>query len=93
MKHLNIALASLLLVGAAGGVANAQNSPYLNAQECTSEVSALDVNSDGYVTSEEIRGRGTIETNVDTDGDGRISQNEMTVACNSKTMEALTPKK
>ena len=92
MKHMNVALASLLLLGAAG-VAQAQNSPYATPQECTADVTALDVNNDGYVTSEEISGRGTIETNVDTDGDGRISLQEMTVACNSKTMEALTPKK
>ncbi len=35
---------------------------------------------------------GKIDTKVDTNGDGRLSKKEMTVACNDKTMQALEPK-
>jgi len=90
MKTVNIGLASLLLLGMAG-VANAQTSPYQDPAQCRAEVTALDVNGDGYITDAEIAGRGSIETNVDTDGDGRISGDEVVVACDSKLMDALTP--
>jgi hypothetical protein len=33
--------------------------------------------------------RGTIQTNVDTDGDGQISRDEMVVACDNSLVEAL----
>ena len=91
MKTVNIGLASLLLFGMAG-VANAQTSTYQDPDQCRAEVTALDVDSDGYITDAEIADRGNIETNVDTDGDGRISSDEVVVACDSKLMDALTPK-
>jgi hypothetical protein len=91
MKQINIAMASLLLLGMAGA-AQAQNSPFTNPGECSASAVALDVNSDGYISGEEISGKGVVETNVDTNGDGHVSVEEMTVACNSRTSEALTPK-
>ena len=92
MKQINVALASLLLLGAAGA-AQAQNNPFASPQECSANAVAADVNQDGYISGEEIRGAGTVETNVDTNGDGHVSVDEMTVACNSRTTEALTPDK
>jgi hypothetical protein len=91
MKTANIGLASLLILGLAGS-ANAQTSAYQDPDQCSAEVTALDVDRDGYITNAEIAGRGTIETNVDTDGDGRISSDEVVVACDSKLMDALTPR-
>jgi hypothetical protein len=91
MKPINLALAALLTLGTAG-VAQAQNSPFTNPGECSADAAALDVNQDGYISGEEIAGKGAVETNVDTNGDGYVSVSEMTVACNSRTSDALTPK-
>ena len=91
MKLIHAGLASLLIIGTAGS-AFAQSSVYTDPKQCTTEVGGLDVNADGYVDAAEMKGRGEINTNVDVNGDGRISRDEMTVACDSKTMEALTPK-
>lgn len=91
MKTLTMGLVTLIFMGLTQ-FANAQSSVYTNPEECSADVGALDVNNDGYVTDAEMAGRGTIETNVDTDGVGRISRDEMTVACNDKTMQALKPK-
>ena len=90
MKTLTMGLTTLMIMGMAG-VANAQTSVYQDPDKCSAEVGALDVNNDRYISDAEIEGRGSISTNVDTDGDGRISQEEMTVACDNKLMEALKP--
>jgi Ca2+-binding EF-hand superfamily protein len=88
MKSLTLGLSTLMLLGMMG-FANAQSSVYQDPDQCKSEVGALDADTDGFVTEEEMADRGTIETNVDTDGDGKISQEEMVVACDNSLVEAL----
>jgi Ca2+-binding EF-hand superfamily protein len=88
MKSLNLGLSTLMLVGMMS-YANAQQSVYQNPEQCKAEVGALDMNADGYVDATEMGDRGTIQTNVDTDGDGQISRDEMVVACDNSLVEAL----
>ena len=88
MKSLNLGLSTLMLVGMMG-YANAQQSVYQNPEQCKTEVSALDANADGYVDADEMGNRGTIATNVDVDGDGQISRDELVVACDNSLVEAL----
>jgi hypothetical protein len=82
---------AVALMGFAG-VANAQSSVYQDPAQCNAEVMALDTDADGFVTGDEMGNRGTIATNVDTDGDGRISREEVTVGCDNSLVEALEPK-
>ena len=65
---------------------------YTDPDKCVAEVGALDVNGDGYVDNDEYAAYGRVETNVDTDGDGRISGDEKVVACKDGAMQALKPK-
>lgn len=88
MKSLTIGLSTLLLVGTMG-YANAQQSVYQNPEQCKAEVGGLDGNADGYVDATEMGDRGTIQTNVDVDGDGQISRDELVVACDNSLVEAL----
>lgn len=89
MKSLTIGLSALTLVGMMG-FANAQQSVYQNPEQCKAEVGALDSNADGYVSADEMSVRGgTIQTNVDVDGDGQISRDELVVACDNSLVEAL----
>ena len=88
MKSLTLGLSTLMLVGVMG-YANAQQSVYQDPEQCKAEVGALDANADGFVNAEEMGTRGTIQTNVDTDGDGQISRDEMVVACDNSLVEAL----
>lgn len=92
MKFSSFALAAALSA-ASFGVANAA-SPTLTEDPrlCTSRVAALDVDRDTYVDAGEYETYGRIATNVDTDGDGRISENERVVACRDGALEALQPK-
>ncbi len=67
MNAMKASLAAAMILGLSC-VANAQSSAYTSPQECVSDVTALDVNQDHYISQAEIEGRGTIDTNVDTDG-------------------------
>ncbi len=86
---LKLALAGVLSV-AAMSPAFAQ-SVYSSPENCVAEVGKLDTNGDGYVDNTEASQYGRIETNVDTNGDGRLSADERTVACKSGLMDAFKP--
>jgi hypothetical protein len=88
MKSLNLGLSTLMLVGMMG-YANAQQSVYQNPEQCKTDVTALDANTDGFVDATEMGNRGKIQTNVDVDGDGMISRDELVVACDNSLVEAL----
>ncbi|MBU1211337.1 MAG: hypothetical protein KJ587_08700 [Alphaproteobacteria bacterium] len=73
-------------------VAQAQEM-YTDPDKCVAEVGKLDVDGDGYVDNNEYSAYGRIETNVDTDKDGKISGDEKVVACKGGAMQALKPNK
>ena len=92
MKLTSLGVAALISVGTFG-TAFAQSKTFgADPQNCVSNVSALDTNGDSYVDNGEMATYSRIETNVDTDGDGRISRNEVTVACRDGALDALQPK-
>lgn len=91
MKFTSVGLASLMVLGLAS-LANAQENRFQSPDQCVSEVGALDANGDGFVDNTEYAQYGDIQTNVDTDSDGRISRDELTVACDSDLANALMPK-
>lgn len=88
MKLLQFSFVLLILI-TADGLAAAQPNAYTDPERCVAEIGALDRNLDGYISGSEIKGRGTIAKNVDTDGDGLISETEMSTACRSRIMEPL----
>lgn len=92
MKLLPTTLAVMMAAGLSfASLAQAQEM-YTDPDKCVSEIGALDANGDGYVDNTEYSAYGTIETNVDTDGDGKISNDEKVVACKGGAMKALAPK-
>lgn len=91
MKFASFALAAALSA-ASFGVAQAQSPTLMeDPQLCVSRVAALDQNRDTYVDAGEYESYGRIATNVDLDGDGRISAEERVVACRDGALEALRP--
>ena len=87
MKLASIGMALLLCVGAAHAAA-----PYGSTEECLTALGALDVDGDGYVDKAELADNVRIEANVDSDGDGRISNAEQTVACRTGAVTGLKGK-
>jgi hypothetical protein len=90
MKLAHAAIASILILAPAG-TAFAQQDVFTSPDECMNNALSLDANGDGFLDAQERIGNERIQTNVDTNGDGRISQSEMTVLCNSATSDALQP--
>lgn len=90
MKLAHAAIASLLILAPAGA-AFAQQDVFTSPDECMNSALSLDANGDGFLDARERLGNERIQTNVDTNGDGRISRSEMTVLCNSATSDALQP--
>jgi len=72
--------------------ANAQANVYQDPDKCMAEMTALDSDGDGFITGDEMGTRGTIATQVDTNDDGRIAPEELTVACDNNLVQALNPK-
>ena len=91
MKLAHAAIASILILAPAG-TAFAQQNVFTSPDECMNNALSLDANGDGFIDARERTGHEEIQTNVDTNGDGRISRSEMTVVCNSSTSDALKPK-
>lgn len=91
MKFTSVGIASLMVLGLASTV-SAQDNRFQNPQQCVAEVGTLDANSDGFVDNTEYSQYGDIQTSVDTDSDGKISQDELTVACDSDLANSLMPK-
>ena len=85
-------MAALISVGTFSTAFAQSNTFAPDPRNCVSNVSALDTNGDCYVDNREMAEYGRIETNVDTDRDGRISRTEVTVACRDDALEALQPK-
>jgi hypothetical protein len=73
MKLVKAAIASLLILSPAGA-AFAQQNLFTSPQECISYAANWDADGDGYIDQAELRGHEETQTNVDTDGDGRISR-------------------
>lgn len=92
MKLTNIALAALISAGAIGGFTTANAAPYTDPEMCVADIGKLDLNGDGFVDNTEMAEYDQIKTGVDTDGDGKISNEETTVACKNGAVDALKPK-
>ncbi len=94
MKLSHMALAALVTVGGATGISavNAASPDYVDPQLCVADVGKLDANGDGYVDSREYPNFSKIESDVDVNGDGRISAEERTVACKKGAVDALEGK-
>jgi len=92
VKFTSLGVAALLGVGTFSTAFAQSNTFSADPQNCVSNVSALDTNRDSYVDNSEMAEYGRIETNVDTDRDGRISPKEVTVACRDGALETLQPK-
>jgi hypothetical protein len=92
MKIMSLGAAAILAATTFGAAQAAQNTFAANPENCVANVAALDLNGDSYVDSQEMAQYGRIESNVDTDGDGRISNQETTVACRDGALAALEPK-
>lgn len=86
-------LAAAMATGLALSPAAHAKEMYTDPDKCVSEIGALDKNGDGYVDNTEHSQYGRIDTNVDTDGDGKISGDEKVVACKGGAMQALNPNK
>jgi hypothetical protein len=89
MKFAPIGLAAMMSLGLIG-VGNA--APFADESDCVAKIGALDMNKDGYVDNTERAQYTNLETNVDTDKDGKISMDERTVACKSGAVKALQGK-
>jgi hypothetical protein len=93
MKTLvSFGAASVLILGVAG-TAVAQTDLYQDPAKCRTNVVNLDINHDGYVDTAEAADHINIDTKVDVNGDGRISKDEMVVACDKKMVRALSASK
>jgi hypothetical protein len=91
MKLMSMGVAAII-AASTFGVAQAQQNHFgPDPKTCVSNVSALDTNGDSYVDNTEMAEYGRIENNVDTNGDGRISAQETTVACRDGALQALKP--
>ncbi len=92
MKISTFALAAAM-TAASFGVASAQSGAFKSdPSQCMANVGALDKNGDGFLDNTEMSAYGRVETNVDVNGDGRISAQEMTVVCRDGASQALQPK-
>lgn len=89
MRTVTFGLIGLAAVVVAGS-ASAEDT-YRNPDNCVADVERLDANGDGFVDNTEYAAYGDIDTNVDVDGDGRISPDEKVVACKSGAMRGLVP--
>lgn len=93
MKITTFAIAAAM-TAASFGVASAQSGSSFKSDpsQCMANVGALDKNGDGFLDNSEMSAYGRVETNVDVNGDGRISAQEMTVVCRDGAAQALQPK-
>ncbi len=65
----------------------ASTSAFANPMGCIANIAQLDTNGDGVVSTEEASGITGVMANVDLDGDGRISPNEMVVVCQTTSLD------
>ncbi len=87
MTISKLALAGLTLLGLAELSPTAGAAPFENRALCVDQISRLDTNSDGFVDAQEWPTIADIHKNVDLNGDGRISQDEIIVACDDGVVE------
>ena len=92
MKLTSMTFAAAIAAGLAFAPVAQAKEMYTDPEKCIAEIGELDANNDGYVDNTEYSKYGRIEMNVDTDRDGRISNDEKVVACKAGAMQALAPK-
>ena len=84
MKLASVGLAACLCLGTVSA-ANAA-AAYGSTEECLAALGALD--SDGYVDKAEQTDSVKVDAGADSDGDGRLSNAEQTVACRTGAVTA-----
>jgi len=82
-----IALAGLTVLGLAGLAQFASAAPFQNQALCVDQISRLDANSDGFVDTQEWPSIADVHRNVDLNGDGRISEDEIMGSCADGVVE------
>lgn len=88
VKYTFLPLMLLAFAGTAN-IADAQQHRFQSSERCVAELSALDEDGDGYISDAEMGEYSEVATRVDTDGDGRISRDELVVACDDTLVQAL----
>ncbi|MGF1619941.1 MAG: hypothetical protein ACFCUR_04935 [Rhodomicrobiaceae bacterium] len=87
MMISKLALAGLTLLGLAEFAGTANAAPFENQALCVDQISRLDTNRDGFIDAQEWPTIADIHKNVDLNGDGRISHDEMIGACDDGIVE------
>jgi hypothetical protein len=87
MMISKMALAGLTLLGLAELAQIASAAPFENQALCVDQITRLDADRDGFVDAREWPTIADIHRNVDLDGDGRISHDEIIGSCDDGVVE------
>lgn len=87
MMISKIALAALLSLGMTGVAPRAIAAPFQNKTLCVDQISQLDADRDGFVDNKEWPSISGVHRNVDFNGDGRASQDEIIASCDDGIVE------
>jgi hypothetical protein len=87
MRISKIVLAALVSLGLAGAAPLAIAAPFQNKALCVDQISQLDADRDGFVDDKEWPSISGVHRNVDFNGDGRASQDEIIASCDDGIVE------
>jgi hypothetical protein len=87
MMISKIALAALLSLSVAGVAPLAIAAPFQNKALCVDQISRLDANRDGFIDAQEWPSISSVHRNVDFNGDGRASKDEIIASCDDGIVE------
>ena len=89
MRDDRVAFAALALLGVGAGLLAhaARAEPFRNEALCIDRIDRLDANDDGLVDVQEWPSIADVHRNVDLNGDGRISHDEIMGSCEDGVVE------